>query len=243
MSAGQASVVSQSYPCLVVGLAAEDRAAYVKQHVREGDGIVLHRQDGDREAITCFHKAHCIGHVPEGFNWVSQLLGLDVRHVATVSGFENGENGILSAIEIKIALSGEAAPGETCIRSIISEIGDEIRILAMVALADGRIARPERALLGRFVEARARELGLDVHEDEVDHAIRWAGRNAADSLDAARIIGSLAVERPAVLPLILEECEHMAEVDGMVGREEQQTVTTLRNLLEHALEMAKQRAD
>jgi tellurite resistance protein len=233
----------RSYPCLIVGLLYEGRAAYVKQHVREGDEITLQRRPGnaaEADGTDCFHMRQCVGHIPLARQWVSRSLARGDRHSVRVTGFDTNETDELAAVEIEITLLDDDSPdpGPTA-RSIISEIGGELRILAMVAAADGRIAPTEKALLAQFADRRAREMEIELHDGEAEHAVRWAGRKAADSLDAANIIGRLAADRPSVLPIMLEECELMAEIDGTVGREERHIVTTLRNLLQHGLKMAK----
>ena len=228
----------RSYPCLIIGMPHEGRAAYVKQHVREGDEITLARQP---HAVACFHGGHCIGEIPQGRRWVARSLAQDDRHQVRVTGFDRTEVGELAAVEIEITILNEERPDPDPIaKSIISEIGDELRLLAMVAAADGRVAPSEKALLERFADARAREMGIEPEEGEAAHAVRWARRKVADSLDAAQIIGRLAVDRPSALPGILAECELMAEIDGSIGQQERQIVTMLRNLLQHGIKMAKE---
>jgi|GEM_PF-6247557 len=229
----------RSYPCLIIGLSHEGRATYVKQHIREGDEITLQRS-GEPVAIACFHGPNCIGHIPQGRQWVSRSLSEGDRHQVRVTGFDTNDKGEFSGVEIEITILGEERPDpDPGAKSVISEIGDEIRILAMVAAADGLVAAPEKALLEEFAARRAHEMGIAVEAGEIEHAVRWARRKSADSLDAARIIGRLATERPAALPVMLEECELMAEIDGRVGHEERHVVTTLRNLLLHGLKLVK----
>lgn len=234
----------RAYPCVIIFMPGEGRAAYVKNHVREGDEIILGPEPADPHhpnAVACFHGGQCIGHIPAKRRWVGHSLAQGDRHQVRVTGFDTTDGGELSSVEIEITISGDAnaRPDEPVIRSIISEVGDELRILAMVAAADGRLAVPERDLLERFADMRARELALDPDDGEAAHAVRWACRNAADSLDAARIIDRLAADRPAVLDVMLDACELMAEIDGKVDQEEKAIVTTLRNLLLHGLKMAK----
>jgi tellurite resistance protein len=222
----------------------EGGSAYVKQHIREGDEITLRRQakiSGGPDAVGCFHREHCIGHVPQGRKWVGRSLAQGDAHQVRVTGFDATETGELTAIEIEITILNEERPDpDPLAKSIISEIGDELRLLAMVAAADGRVAPSEKALLERFADARAREMGIEPEEGEAAHAVRWARRKAPDSLDAAQIIGRLATDRPSALPIILEGCELMAEIDGSIGLQERQIVTMLRNLLQHGLKMAKE---
>jgi tellurite resistance protein len=236
----------RSYPSVILGMPHEGRAAYVKQHVREGDEIALERQPGnpgETDAVACFHGGQCIGHIPKGRQWIGRSLAAGDRHLVRVTGFDANDAGELTSVEIEITvLDEERADPDPGAKSVISEIGDELRILAMVAAADGRIAPPERALLEEFAARRSHEMGVVPEEGETQHAVRWAHRQAADSLDAAQIIGRLATDRPEALQTMLDECELMAEIDGTVGRQERQIVTTLRNLLHHGLKMAKDRS-
>jgi tellurite resistance protein len=237
----------RAYPCVVIFIPDEARAAYVKNHIREGDEITLGPEPADSHhpnAVACFHSGQCIGHITAKRQWVGYSLAQGDRHQVRVTGFDTTDGGELASVEIEITILGNesARPDEPVIRSIISEVGDELRILAMVATADGRLAAPERDLLERFADMRARELGLDPDDGEAAHAIRWARRNAADSLDAARIIDRLAADRPAALGVMLDACELMAEIDGKVDQEEKAIVTMLRNLLLHGLKMAKDRS-
>lgn len=233
----------RSYPCVIIGMPHLGCAAYVKQNVREGDELTLGRQpdqSDDPGAIACFHGPQCIGHVPEGYGWVSRSLTQGENHRIRVTGFDSNDQGELMGVEIEITILNEGEPNpDPDAKSIISEIGDELRILAMVAAADGIVAAPERALLEDYTERRAREVGIDPRAGEAQHAVRWARRKAADSLDAARIIGRLAHDRPSVLRTILDECELMAEIDGNVGQQERQIVIMLRNLLQQGLAIAK----
>jgi tellurite resistance protein len=233
----------RSYPCLIIGVPLEGRAAYVKQHVREGDAITLQRAPdtaSEPDAIACLHDGRCIGHISPARQWVGRSLAQNDRYGIRVTGFDTTETGELTAVEIEITILNEDGPDpDPLAKSIISEIGGELRLLAMVAGADGRVAPSEKALLERFADARARELGIEPEDGEAAHAIRWARRKTADSLDAAQIIGRLATERPSALPILLEGCELMAEIDGSIGQEERQVVTMLRNLLQHGIKMAK----
>lgn len=236
----------RSYPCLIIGVPAEAPAAYVKQHVREGDQIALRRStdnSGEPDTVACFHGGNRIGHIPRGRQWVSRLLAQDDSHQVRVTGFDTAETGELAAVEIEITILNEERPNpDPLAKSVISEIGDELRLLAMVAAADGRVAPAERALLERFADARAREMGIEPEEGEAAHAARWARRKAADSLDAAQIVGRLATDRPSALPMILGECENMAEIDGSIGPQERLIVTMLRNLLQQGSKTAREKS-
>lgn len=235
----------RSYPCLIVDMPIEGAGAYAKRHLREGDEITLQRQPDnphDRDTVACFHGGQCIGYIPRHRHWVGRSIDDGDRHQVTVTGFDTNEAGELAAIEIDIAVlsEGQPRPEPPVIRSIISEIGDELRILAMVGAVDGTFARPERAFLEKFAELRGIEMGVAPEEGEAAHAVRWARRNACSSLDAAHIIGKLARERPDTLQVMWDMCEIMAEIDGEVTETERQAVIGLRGLLEHGIRVAKE---
>jgi tellurite resistance protein len=232
----------RSYPCLIVDMPLVEGASYAKRHLHEGDEITLQRQS---DRISCFHDGHCIGYIPRHREWVSRSIDDGDRHRVTVTGFDTNDAGELAAIEIDIAVlsEGQPQPEPPVIRSILSEIGDELRILAMVGAADGTFGRPERAFLEKFAELRGIEKGVELEEGEAAHAVRWARRKACSSLDAAEIIGRSAREGPETLQVMWDMCEIMAEIDGEVKEAERRTVIGLRGLLEHGMRLAKQSKD
>ena len=242
IAAGRMGGTLRSYPCLIVDMPDGIGATYAKRHLREGDEITFQRQS---DRISCFHDGHCVGFIPRHRQWVSRSIDDGDRHKVTVTGFDMNDAGDLAAIEIEIAVlsEGRPRPESPVVRSILSEIGDELRILAMVGAADGTFARPERAFLEKFAELRGIEKGVEPEEGEVAHAVRWARRNACSSLDAAEIIGRLARERPDALQTMWDMCEIMAEIDGEVKEAERQAVIGLRGLLEHGMRLAKESKD
>jgi hypothetical protein len=231
--------IVRSYPCLVVDMPDEIGGAYVKRHLHEGDEITLQRQP---DTVACFHGGQCIGYIPRQLHWVGRSIDDGDRHRVTVTGFDTNDAGELASIEIEISVlsEGQAHAEPPVIRSIISEIGDELRILAMIGTVDGTFARPETAFLEKFAELRGIEMGVSPDEGEAAHAVRWARRHACSSLDAAEIIGRLARERPPALQVMWDMCEIMAEIDGEVKEAERQAVIGLRGLLEHGMRLAKE---
>jgi tellurite resistance protein len=229
----------RSYPCLVVDMPHEGGATYIKRHLHEGDEVILQRQP---DSVACFHDGQCIGYIPRHQGWVGRSIDDGDRHKVTVTGFDTNDAGELASIEIQIEVlsEGQAGAEPPVVRSIISEIGDELRILAMVGAVDGTFARPERAFLEKFAELRGIEMGVSPAEGEAAHAVRWARRHACSSLDAAEIIDRLVRKRPAALQVMWDMCEIMAEIDGEVKEAERQAVIGLRGLLEHGMRLAKE---
>ncbi len=224
----------RSHPCVVVGLSAD-----TAQRVREGDRLTLVPAARVHDAVACFHGESCIGHIPESRRWVARSLAEGDSHQVTVTGFDTDAEGALAQVEIAVAILGADRPERPPIRSVISEIGDELRILAMVGAADGRLAPAERGVIEEFAAARAAELHLVPDEGEIAHAVRWARRHLPDTLDVAGIIRRLTKERPDALPLIEEACAVVAEVDGRIAPEERQSMITLQALLEQGMAAAK----
>jgi tellurite resistance protein len=221
----------RSYPCVVIGLASE-----AAQRLREGDGLTLKRVP---PTIACYRGADLIGHIPWTRGWVARLLDDGDSHEVTVTGFDTDQGGKLAGLEITITISGDDRAERPAIRSIISEIGDELRILAMVGAVDGRLAPAERGVMEQFAAMRAAELELAPDDGEIAHAVRWARRHAPNILDVAGIVTRLTDERPKVLGAILEACELVAEADGQIAPEERQSMITLSALLEQGMSAAK----
>jgi tellurite resistance protein len=221
----------RSCPCIVVGITDEARRL-----VREGDRLTLVRGSGNGPAVACFHSGERIGHIPDSKAWVARLLDDGEKHEITVTGFDTDQAGKLAGVEIAVMIEDDKAPGA---RSIISETGDELRILAMVGTADGRLEPAERGVMEQFAAARASDLGLTPDEGEIAHAVRWARRHAPNMLDVAGIVKRLTKERPEALPIVWEACAIVAEIDGRIAPEEKQSMITLRALFEQGMAKAK----
>ncbi len=186
----------RSHPCVVIGL-VQDAA----RHVREGDRLILRRELPEENAVACYHGSERIGRIPSTRKWVARVLADGDSHEVTVTGFDTDHSGKLAHVEIAFALPDDERPA---IRSIISEIGDELRILAMVGAADGRLEPAERSVMEHYAAARAAELNLEPDEGEIAHAVRWARRHVPNVLDVAAIVKHLARERPEALPIVWE---------------------------------------
>lgn len=221
------------HPCVIAGLAPD-----AAKGLHEGDRLTLRRLP-EEPSIACLHGSERIGHIPAGRDWVAQSLAQGDHHEVTVIGFDMDESGKLAHVEIAIAILGEEGTDGRAVRSLISEIGDELRILAMVGAADGRLEPAERGVMEQYAHMRATELGLAVDEGEVAHAVRWARRHLPDILDVAGIVRRLSADRPEALPNILETCAQVAEVDGRIAREERQSMATLQSLLEEGMSAAR----
>lgn len=219
----------RSYPCVVIGCSQD-----VVARVREGDRLTL-KLASEQGGVGCFHDAGLIGHIPSSRSWVVHLLDNGATPEVTVTGFDTDHQGKLAQIEIAVAVADES----NTIRSIISELGDELRILAFVGAADGRLEPAERSVMEQFALARASELGLTPDDGEAAHAVRWARRHAPNILDVAGIVRRLSKNRPEALAIVWEACAVVAEVDGHIAHEERQSMATLRSLLQQGMSAGK----
>lgn len=203
-----------------------------------GDEITLRLEPDnphDPDAVACFHGRQHVGYIPSRKDWVGRSIKEGDTHQVTVTGFDTNDEGELSCVEIEIAIVQDGNPRQErpVVRSIVSEIGPELRILCMVAAADGRIQAQEREIIERFSEIRARDLGLEPDEGEAAHALRWARRKVPSEFDAARIIGALSVDRPDALPALWEMIEIVAGMDSNIKVSERETIQKLRDLIDH----------
>lgn len=223
----------RTHPCVVVGLASD-----ALRRVREGDRLTFARAAPDEDAVVCLHDGERIGRIPPGRRWVARLIADGDSHEVTVTGFDTDPAGALVHVEISIAIRGDG-PDRPAARSIISEIGDELRILAMVGATDGRLQPAEHSVMEQYAAARAMELGLEPDIGEAAHAVRWARRHVPDVLDVAAIVKRLTKERPQALALIWEACMLVAEIDGRIAPEERESMITLQALLEQGMSDAQ----
>lgn len=227
----------RSHPCVVVRLADD-----VAQKLRDGDSLTLALASGSDGTVVCLHRGLRIGQIPAGRNWIARSLADGERHEVLVTGFDTDSSGKLAQIEIAVAILGDERPDRPAIRSVISEIGDELRVLAMVGAADGRLEPAERSVIEQYAAARTADLGLTPDEGEVAHAVRWARRHMPDVLDAATIVKKLKKARPEALPIVWEACCIVAEADGRIDIGERESMSTLRALLEEGMSAAKRRS-
>lgn len=226
----------RSHPCVVVQLADD-----VAHKLRDGDSLTLALDSAGDDTVVCLYRGLRLGQIPPERNWIARSLADGDRHEVLVTGFDTDPGGKLAQIEIAVAILGDERPDRPAIRSVISEIGDELRILAMVGAADGRLEPAERSVIEQFAAARAAELGLSPDEGEVAHAVRWARRNTPDVLDVVAIVKRLKKERPEALPIVWEACGIVAEADGRIDIGERESMSTLRALLEEGMSAAKRR--
>jgi len=218
------------YQCSVTNLATTGEAPYVRDQVGAGDPIELGADPTAPGTISAFHHGHRIGRLSDGDRWIGPHLAKSEAEKVRVDELIVNDEGELDSIDLSVELAlpdGSQAP-----QSVISEIGEELRLLMTVVMADGVYHVKEREMLQRFADVRAREVGVTPAEGEVARAVRWARRRVPSPFETAQIIGRLAIDRPAAFDAILEVADLAAEMDGKVVAEERAKVAMLKELIE-----------
>jgi hypothetical protein len=226
----------KQYQCSVTNLAAAGEGPYVRDQVGAGDPIDLQADPAAPGAINAFHHGHRIGRLSDGDRWIGPHLVRSADKTVQVDDLIVNDEGELDSIDLSIEMAvpdGAQAP-----QSVISEIGEELRLLMTVVMADGVYHVQEREMLQRFADVRAREIGVIPAEGEVARAVRWARRRVPSPFETAQIIGRLAIDRPSAFDAILEVADLAAEMDGKVVDEERAKVMLLRDLIEVGKEIA-----
>ena len=220
------------YEAVIVGIPYVDRAEFLSSHVSEGDLIELRDEPTnlhDPGAIAAFHRGTKIGYLRARDQWLRTYMQTANFCNIFVSQLYIDDEDEVFAIDLHIDLDLEDPPKPP--PSIKSEIGDELQLLMSVAVADGNLQSMERDILERFVEVRAREVGIKPQDGEAVRAVKWARKNAPSGAETAQIIGRLAINRPSAFDAILEVAEIVAELDGKVVEEEKARIKSLRKLI------------
>lgn len=220
----------KAYQCSVTGLETAGEGSYVRDQVGAGDPIELRADPAAPGAISAFHQGHRIGRLSDGDRWIGPHLVKCEDKTVRVDDLIVNDEGELNSIDLSIELA--LAGASQAPQSVISEIGEELRLLMTVVMADGVYHVKEREMLQRFADVRAREVGIAPEEGEVARAVRWARRHVPTPFETAQIIGRLAIDRPTAFDAILEVADLAAEMDGKVVDEERAKVAMLRELIE-----------
>jgi hypothetical protein len=104
--------------------------------------------------------------------------------------------------------------------SFIEHIADELRVLIVIAGGDGRLGKPERAILKRYAEERAKDLKASFGKTELDAINRWLTAQYPTEEDLEKSIRALAKGGPSAVDSIIEMAEIVAGIDGKVTKGE-----------------------
>jgi hypothetical protein len=117
---------------------------------------------------------------------------------------------------------------------LITLVGDELRLLLPIAMADGSLHARERILLERFATARARAGGREPGAAEIAAVVRWAQANMPNAAEAEALAANLRLNRPDALAALWDAAQSLSEADGVVTAVENVRLSKLRSLLEPA---------
>jgi tellurite resistance protein len=76
---------------------------------------------------------------------------------------------------------------------VVDRLGDEMRLLAFVAEADGRFANKEANTVMRIVELRANDLGINLKKAELADLRRWLKSQKPDALTMTAAVSRMAM--------------------------------------------------
>ncbi len=218
-----------NYQCSVTDLARAGQGDYVRDQVGAGDSIELRPDATAPGAIIAFHHGNRIGRLSEVDRWIGPHLAKNGDQAAHVDDLVVDNEGEIDSIDLSVELA--LPDGSQMPKSVIGEIGEELRLLMTVVMADGVYHVQEQQVLQRFADVRAREVGVVPANGEVARAIRWARRHLPSPFETAQIIGRLAIDRPTAFDAILEVADLTAEMDGKVVDAERAKVEMLRELI------------
>jgi hypothetical protein len=116
--------------------------------------------------------------------------------------------------------------------ALIAMIGDELRLLLPIAMADGILHGRERTLLERYATARARAAGSEPGHADIASILRWAQAHVPDAREAEQIADRLRASGPDCLAAIWDAAQCLSEADGVVTAVESVRLAKLKKSLE-----------
>ncbi|MEM7425091.1 MAG: WYL domain-containing protein [Pseudomonadota bacterium] len=133
--------------------------------------------------------------------------------------------------------AGELDDDHGTTREIITQIGDELRILAFIAKADMSLHKAEDELISLFVRQRSESLGAEV-AGNYDHTkvMDWFRHQVPDLEVLERAVMRVAKRSEGQLGHVWELAAKVMEADGTVRAEELDRLHQLAQAVDHALE-------
>lgn len=115
--------------------------------------------------------------------------------------------------------------------TLVTLVGDELRLLLPIAMADGTLHARERMLIERYAMARARAAGREPEAAEIAAAVRWAQANPPDAAEAEKLAAHLRSNRVNSLATLWDAAQSLSEADGIVTAVENVRLAKLKALL------------
>jgi tellurite resistance protein len=122
---------------------------------------------------------------------------------------------------------------------IIDRLGDELRLLAFIAEADGRMGREEAGIIMRIAEMRARDIGLDLSKAEIVDLKRWLKAQHPDALAMQAAIRRMAGMGASGYHDVWSLVEIVAEADGALSPQETSALRNIKAAMDWEFEDAK----
>jgi hypothetical protein len=118
--------------------------------------------------------------------------------------------------------------------TLIALVGDELRLLLPIAMADGTLHARDRMLIERFAIARARASGREPGATEIAGLVRWAQANMPDTAEAERLAARLYSGGAEAAVALWDAAQSLSEADGIVTAVENVRLSKLKALLRAA---------
>lgn len=115
---------------------------------------------------------------------------------------------------------------------IIDRIGDEMRLLAFVAEADGKIGNKEANLIMRIVELRASDIGFELKKSEIVDLRRWMKLQRPDENTMHAAISRMARSNSDSYDEVWSLVEIIAEADGKIAPAELEALRSIRSAMD-----------
>jgi hypothetical protein len=127
-----------------------------------------------------------------------------------------------------------AVPMPDADETLVTLVGDELRLLLPIAMADGTLHARERMLIERYATARARAIGREPDAAEIAAAVRWAQANPPSAAEAEKLAARLRSNRADSLAALWDAAQSLSEADGIVTAVENVRLSKLKALLQLA---------
>lgn len=117
---------------------------------------------------------------------------------------------------------------------LIAELGAELRLLLLIAMADGALHARERTMLERYIASRAQDARIDCSEVELAAALRWAQSDPPTPAQCLDLVAAAVARRPDAVAVLWEMAQTLSEADGMVTGIETVRLARLKKVLDQA---------
>ena len=211
----------------------EGRADYVSKQVSEGDNLTLEREPNnphDSLAVAAYHNSHKIGYIASRYRWVGEAILEGNKIDAMVKDFNFNEQGDLSAVIITIIVSQPGAPSDEEVLSVAT-LRDELRLLVLVAAADGTFKKVEREIIEKYATLRLEDMKLQLSGDTAKSLVSTARRLPPSDGEIQSLVKFLREWAPDSIDAVWQMSEIIAGIDGKIDEAEFRVVHEIREAI------------